>query len=118
MQKLYNTQNLLETHRGDVAFVKHIAQLFIHHMPLMAAELKRAYTNSDWPNVYFYAHKMKASIDLFGIRELGSTIRTIEQQAKTAVNSETLSRDTDNVSKVISECIAQLKQEFEISDQA
>jgi len=81
--KLYDTRNLLNAHQGDTLFIKHVASLFIQHMPVMTAELKKAFTNNDWENLYFYSHKMKASIDLFGIKELTTTIRSIEQQGKT-----------------------------------
>jgi HPt (histidine-containing phosphotransfer) domain-containing protein len=115
MQKLYDTQNLFETHRGDAVFVKHIAQLFVQHMPVMVEELNKAYSKSDWQNVYFYAHKMKSSIDLFGIKDISTTIRTIEQQGKAAADTEILSRDIKHVLNVITECIDQLKKEFEIT---
>ena len=112
MQKLYDSKTLSETHQGDTVFITRIVQLFIHHMPLMAAELKKAYASRDWQNVYFYAHKMKASIDLFSITELASTIRSIEQQGKAATDTETLSHDIDHVSNIIDQCSGQLKLEF------
>ena len=115
MHKLYDTQNLLDTHQGDTQFVKHIAGLFIHHMPAMSAELRKAFSNKDWQNVYFYAHKMKASIDLFGIKELAETIRAVEQQGKTGIPSDNLSEEVENVERIVRQCVEQLKNEFEIS---
>ena len=115
MQKLYDSKTLSETHHGDTVFITHIVHLFVHHMPLLAAELKRAYASRDWQNIYFYAHKMKASIDLFGVTGLASTIRSIEQQGKAATDTETLSHDIDHVSDTIDECSEQLKLEFQAS---
>ena len=111
MDKLYDTTNLLATHHGDTEFIKHIAQLFIEHMPAIVPELKKAFKNKDWQSLYFYAHKMKASIDLFGIKELTTTIRSIEQQGKTATPAKNLAQEIQQVERIIAECVEQLKHE-------
>jgi len=114
MQKLYDTKNLLDTHQGDEEFIKHIAGLFVQHMPVMLAELKKAFSNKDWQNMYFYAHKMKASIDLFAISELTETIRAVEQQAKAGVPCDNLGELVGDVDRIIAECVEQMRGEFEI----
>ena len=115
MPRLYDTKNLLDTHQGDTQFIKHIAGLFIQHMPVLTEELKKAYANKDWQGLYFYAHKMKSSIDLFGIKELRETIRTVEQQGKTGIPADNLSNEVKDVERVITECVGQLKTEFEVT---
>jgi HPt (histidine-containing phosphotransfer) domain-containing protein len=115
MHKLYDTKNLSDTHQGDTQFIKHIAALFVQHMPVMTGELKKAFVNKDWQSLYFYAHKMKASIDLFGLKELAATIRTIEQQGKTGIPADSLGKDVHDVESIITECAQQLKHEFGIS---
>jgi len=114
MQKLYDTKNLLDTHQGDEEFIKHIAGLFVQHMPVMLAELKKALSNKDWQNMYFYAHKMKASIDLFAITGLTETIRAVEQQAKIGVPADNLAEQVGDVEWIINASVAQMRDEFEI----
>ena len=114
MQKLYDTKNLLDTHQGDAEFLKHIAGLFVQHMPVMMAELKKAFSSKDWQSMYFYAHKMKASIDLFRISELTDTIRAVEQQAKGGVPADNIAEQVGNVERVVRECVGQMRDEFEI----
>ena len=115
MHRLYDTKNLLDTHQGDTQFIKHIAGLFVQHMPVMTQELKKALANKDWQSLYFYAHKMKPSIDLFGIRELSVTIRTVEQQGKTGMPADNLTNEVKDVERVITECVGQLQDEFKIA---
>jgi len=115
MQKLYDTKNLLDTHQGDIEFIKHIAGLFIQHMPAMLAELKKAFADRDWQRLYFYAHKMKASIDLFAITGLTGTIRAVEQQAKTGAPVDNLGKLVGDVDRIITECVWQMKDEYEIA---
>ena len=115
MRKLYNTEAILKTHYGDEEFVKTMAELFIEHLPEMSAELQKATAKKDWESLYFYAHKMKASIDLFSIESLTDIIRKLEKQGKAATDSKTLKQDVNYVSDVINACVAQLKNDFALA---
>ncbi len=115
MRKLYNTETILKTHYGDEEFVKSMAELFIEHLPQMSAELQKASAKKDWENIYFYAHKMKATIDLFSIESLTDIIRKLEKQGKAAADSKTLKQDINYVSDVINACVAQIKNDFALA---
>ena len=76
---------------------------------------KKASAKKDWANLYFYAHKMKATIDLFSIDSLTDIIRKLEKQGKAAADSKTLTQDVNYVSDVINACVAQLKNDFALA---
>jgi HPt (histidine-containing phosphotransfer) domain-containing protein len=116
MKKLYNTETILKTHYGDQEFVRSMAELFIEHLPAMSTELQKASVKKDWESLYFYAHKMKATIDLFSIDSLSDIIRKLEKQGKTAADSKTLKQDVNYVADIINACVAQLKNEFALAD--
>jgi HPt (histidine-containing phosphotransfer) domain-containing protein len=116
MKKLYNTETILKTHYGDTEFVKSMAELFIEHLPEMSAELQKASAKKDWASLYFYAHKMKASIDLFSIESLTDVIRKLEKQGKAATDSQTLRQDVNYVADIINACVAQLKNDFALAN--
>ena len=115
MKKLYNTEAILKTHYGDEEFVRSMAELFIEHLPEMSAELQKASTKKDWESLYFYAHKMKATIDLFSIELLTDIIRKLEKQGKAATDSKTLKQDVNYVADIINACVAQLKNDFALA---
>ena len=115
MKKLYSTEAILKTHYGDQEFVKSMAELFIEHLPEMSAELQKASNRKDWESLYFYAHKMKATIDLFSIESLTDIIRKLEKQGKAASDSKTLKQDVNYVADVINACVAQLKNDFALA---
>lgn len=115
MKKLYNTEAILKTHYGDQDFVKSMAELFIEHLPEMSTELQKASAKKDWNNLYFYAHKMKASIDLFSVESLTDVIRKLEKQAKAATDSNTLKQDVNYVADIINACVAQIKNDFALA---
>jgi len=115
MEKLYDTAGILKTHGNDQEFLKYIAALFVEHAPEMSAELQKASRKKDWENLHFYAHKMKATIDLFCITSLTDVIRNLEKQGRAATNSNTLKEDVNYVVKIIDACVVQLKKDFAIA---
>ena len=116
MKKLYNTETILKTHYGDEDFVKTMAELFIEQLPVMASELKKASLKKDWYNIYFFAHKMKATVNLFAIDSLADVIKKLENQGKSETDSKTLKEDANYVSDIINACVMQLKNDFALSD--
>ena len=116
MQKLYNTETILRSHGGDQEFLKYIASLFVEELPKMSTELQKASSKNDWENLYFYAHKMKATIDLFSIDSLKDLIRKLEHEGKTANASQTLKTDVAHVVNTIDACILQIKKDFSIAE--
>jgi HPt (histidine-containing phosphotransfer) domain-containing protein len=110
--KLYDTQTLILTHHADQEFVKYMVSLFIQHIPQTNADLEKACAENDWKRVYFYAHKMKASIDLFNLNELKTLIRKIEQNAKNDVDTEAIPGEVNFVSNYIKNCLKEMKVDF------
>ena len=114
-EKLYNTETLIETHRADKEFIKYMIELFIKNIPETNDSLQRASEEQNWEKVYFSAHKMKASIDLFSIESLTDVIRKLEKQGKAASDSTTLWQDVNYVADIINACVAQLKNDFALA---
>jgi HPt (histidine-containing phosphotransfer) domain-containing protein len=115
-EKLYDTKTLIQTHQADPEFVKHMISLFIKNIPEVNANLENACNENNWPKVYFYAHKLKASIDLFNLEKLKGLIRKVEQKAKSQTETDTLSKEINFISGYIKNCIAVMKKEFKPED--
>ncbi|MBV9962176.1 MAG: hypothetical protein JO072_08010 [Parafilimonas sp.] len=113
-EKLYDTQILVQTHDADQDFVKYMVSVFLTHMPGYNASLEKAAADNDWKNVHFFAHKMKASIDLFDLKILRDFIRQLDAKAKNETDTETIAADVEFVSGYIKRCIAQMKVDFEL----
>ena len=113
-EKLYDTNILIQTHHADKEFVKYMVALFIEHIPHSNTDLEKACAEEDWKKVYFYAHKMKASIDLFNLAALKELIRKIEQNAKNLVEVEAIPGNVKFVSDYIKNCIAAMKEDFKL----
>jgi len=111
--KLYDTKTLIQIHQADTEFVKYMISLFIKNIPEVNAHLEKACDEENWKKVYFYAHKLKASIDLFNLEELKNPIRIIEQKAKNQTETDSISKDVNFISNYIKKCIAAMKKEFD-----
>ncbi len=114
-EKLYDTDTLTQTHEADAVFIKFMVSLFVRHMPETNACLELAYKEKDWEHVFFFAHKLKASIDLFNLEQLKDPIRSIEQKAKSQQHTDTIAGDVVLVSNYLHRCVAAMKNEFNLS---
>jgi hypothetical protein len=113
-EKLYDTEILVQTHNADQEFILYMITLFVKHVPETTANLEKACGESSWERVHFYAHKLKASIDLFNLVPLKDLVRKVEQNALKFVNTETIPADVNVIADYIRNCVAAMKQEFKL----
>ena len=112
MEKLYQTKNLLDAHGGDQEFLKYVVSLFIEHVPAWTRELNKACLQANWEQVYFWAHKLKPTIDLFEIKEAHLLVRSIENNARSVSHIEQIPDEIGKISQLLKECTQQLQNEF------
>lgn len=67
MPKHYKLDRVRELADGDEDFVAALAATFLEEVPEDAERLKVAVPNKDYKETYQAAHKMKPTIDLFGL---------------------------------------------------
>src|SRR5205809_6676236 len=108
--KLYDTEILLQTHHADEEFIKYMVSLFIKHVPETNTNLEKACSEKDWGNVHFFAHKLKASIDLFNLIPLKDLVRKVEHRAKNLTDTDTIAKDVSFISDYISKCVVMMTE--------
>ena len=111
---LYNTDILVQTHHADDDFIKYMVTLFVKHVPETNANLEKACAEKDWENVYFFAHKMKASIDLFNLTPLKELVRKVEQHAHKLIETEAIADEVKVISDYLQRCVAAMKEEYQL----
>lgn len=116
-QKLYSKESVLLNCCNDEGFVRTVVDLFIEHMPKYFEELQTAVQQENWYSLYRNAHTMKANIDLFNIVPLKSLIREIEKQGKSSTPEPLLLSQLNTLKTILFACIAELKQDFAITEQ-
>lgn len=97
---------LRELAGGQEEFVQTMVDTFLEHTPVHLKELMEAYAAKDFIHVGAMAHKIKPSIDLFGISALTTSIREVERIGKSGSAEPELD-------ELISQVNSTLEQVFE-----
>lgn len=104
--KLFSTALLGE----DADFLQEVTGLFIAHIPVLSGNIINGIETRNWAEVYFNAHKMKASIDLFEVNSLKEIIRKTETFAKEEVNLDELPAMGEYINEIVMACVTQMKE--------
>ncbi len=105
--------------QGNTAFIIDMLNIFITRTPETFEILRKAIQEEDWQSVGFYAHKLKATYAYVGLEDLKATIIEIEQKAKKAVDTHTITELFDyleNMTKPEITAISKYKQELELKN--
>ncbi len=73
-QQLYDLQKIKELSDNDADFIKDMVDMFITEIPRDLEHLAVAVIEDDRTRVHDYAHKMKPSIDMFGLKCLNDIL--------------------------------------------
>jgi len=114
-EKLYDTVSLTKTHQDNPDFIRYMASLFVQHLPETSASLEKACNENNWEKVYFFAHKMRASIDLFNLEPLKDLIRKVEQRALKFTQTDLIQKDVSFIADYIHKCVTLMKKEFNLN---
>jgi HPt (histidine-containing phosphotransfer) domain-containing protein len=94
---------------GNQEFIDEIIGTFIEHTPQHLQELLDYYQAKNYVQMGELAHKIKPSIDLFGVAILAQPIRDIEQMGKTGAISENLPELIGLIEKTLKNVFEELK---------
>src|SRR5215813_6658894 len=99
---LYNFKKISEG--GHPNFTKEIIELFLNNCPAETKKLVKMCREKNWEEVYFIAHKMKATIDLLNIESIKHEIREVEKCAKTKNHLEVIDEKVLFINVTIQRC--------------
>ncbi|MCA6439148.1 MAG: ATP-binding protein [Sediminibacterium sp.] len=108
----YNATILQKTGRSKAAFVEKMVSLFLLTAPSDVSRLKIAIQEKNWTLVHQIAHRMKSSFDGMGITSLKSTIREVENIAKTNPDPNRLHVLFNNIAKATEKVVEALSADF------
>ena len=74
MSGFYDLSKVEEIAQGDTNFVKVIVSTFLDEMPKDSVALEQSFEDNDYEQVYQLAHKMKPTVELFGLGVLDEVI--------------------------------------------
>jgi len=87
-QPLFDLSQLEEISRGSEQFIQKMCELFVSLADEITSEMQQALDQRDWPRIQKAAHKMKPSIDQFGVDSIKNTVREVEDYVMRSDNEE------------------------------
>lgn len=106
----YNLSQIKEISDNDPGFIKEMVDAFVKEMPFDLEHLALAVTEGDRENVLRYAHKMKPSLELFGLKAHQQAL-ALEAWGKSDVQKDIL-EDFMKLHQELEETLIQLKRDF------
>lgn len=106
----YNLAQINEISDSDPEFIKTMVDTFVQEMPLDLEHLALAVVEENRENVHRYAHKMKPSLELFGLKGHQQAV-TLEAWGKSD-SLEDIHEDFMKLHQELEETLIQLKRDF------
>ncbi|WP_375583971.1 PAS domain S-box protein [Cyclobacterium xiamenense] len=85
---LYDLSQLDEISRGSEQFIQKMCELFVSLSEEITQEMQQALERGDWQSIQKSAHKVKPSIDQFGVDSIKNTVREVEDYVVRSDNEE------------------------------
>lgn len=104
---------LRELAMGDEEIVIETMETFIDNVPVTIANIKEAYSNNDWQELYKQAHKIKPSLKYMGMEKASDLIIDIEQQAKQENISDHLEEQVSTFVVLCEQALTELSDKVE-----
>ncbi|MGJ8685477.1 MAG: Hpt domain-containing protein [Nonlabens sp.] len=109
-EQLYNLQKIIDLSDNDPTFIKDMVDMFINEIPRDLEHLAVAVIEDDRASVHDYAHKMKPSLDMFGLSCL-SDMLILEAWGKSKDEME-IKEHFMRINQELDMALIQLKRDF------
>ena len=113
MEQYYKLDKIRELADNDVEFIKTLAATFLEEVPADAKLLKIAVDSKDYFATYQSAHKMKPTIDLFGLGVLDDLIE-VQDWGKFEKKGVDISEKLDIVLAAVEKAVEEIKIDFNL----
>jgi len=108
----YNKAKHKRISGGDRKFMTETAEIFVRTAPVSFNLMLDALADRDWQKMAKEAHKLKFSIDFFGMKQSAELLSQIETVIAGDRKIITLKKLSANFGLTLEACIKQLKDEF------
>lgn len=109
---LYNLSEVRAFSHGNAEFVDKMIRLFIEDTPVQVNKMKSRYHDKDLEAMGALAHKIKPSLDTFGVSSLREPIRAIERFGKLQEDDPSLHELIDKVERQVNHVVDALRHEL------
>lgn len=110
----YNLAKVYALSNNNQEFVLQIVTSFVFEMPNDIAEIKGGIKNKDYEKTYFYARKIKPSLDLLGLKVAFEEILQIEAWTKVEGKKKEIKETFKSIKLQVKNARKELKKDFDL----
>ena len=110
----YNLAKVYALSDNDPEFVMQIVTLFVTEVPEDLAEIKEGIKKRDHKHAYAYAHKVKPTLDLLGLKVAFEEILQVEAWTKTEGEKKEIKETFKSIKNQVEEAIKELRKDFDL----
>lgn len=111
----YNLAKVYALSDNDPEFVLQIVTLFVTEIPEDLSEIKEGIKKADHKHAYAYAHKIKPSLDLLGLKMAFEEILQVEAWTKVEGEKKAIKEIFKSVKHQVEDAVKELKKDFDLS---
>jgi HPt (histidine-containing phosphotransfer) domain-containing protein len=110
----YNLAKVYSLSQNDPEFVFKIVTLFVNEIPEDIAEIKHGIKTKDHKHAYSYSHKVKPTLDLFGMKVAFEEILQVEAWTKTEGEKKAIIETFKSLKHQVKDAVKELKKDFNL----
>jgi HPt (histidine-containing phosphotransfer) domain-containing protein len=110
----YNLAKVYALSDNDPEFVLQIVTLFVNEIPSDIAEIKEGIKKKDHKYAYSYAHKIKPSLDLLGLKVAFEEILQVEAWTKIEGEKKEIKETFKSIKQQVKNAVKELKKDFDL----
>lgn len=110
----YNLAKVYALSDNDPEFVIQIVTLFVTEVPEDLAQIKEGIKKKDHKHAYAYAHKIKPTLDLLGLKVAFEEILQVEAWTKTEGEKKEIKETFKSVKNQVEDAVKELKKDFNL----
>lgn len=110
----YNLSKVYALSDNDPEFVLQIASLFVTEIPEDLVKIKEGIKNKDHKQAYSYAHKVKPTLDLLGLKVAFEEILQLEAWTKAEGEKKEIKETFKSIKHQVENAIKELKKDFDL----
>lgn len=110
----YNLAKVYALSDNDPEFVMQIVTLFVTEVPEDLAQVKEGIKKKDHKHAYAYAHKIKPTLDLLGLKVAFEEILQIEAWTKAEGEKKEIKETFKSVRDQVEDAVKELKKDFDL----
>lgn len=110
----YNLAKVYALSDNDPEFVIQIVTLFVTEVPEDLAQIKEGIKKKDHKHAYAYAHKIKPTLDLLGLKVAFEEILEVEAWTKAEGEKKEIKETFKSVRNQVEDAVKELRKDFDL----